>query len=147
MRVRYDWRAYFRKFCEVHGEPVKWRGKLLFRDGWAYSASNHAGPEYAPPLDPSELIREYWTLRRAMVQAKIDELAYDVETVFLEQSRRSAPLQHVTSYRDEDGKLKVESTDVDRAALVERMRWLVDEAKECDRMLKEAIDGGESLVG
>lgn len=136
--VRLDWRAYFAKFCEEHGEPVNYRGRLLFRDGYMYSATNHAGPEYSPPVGEalSQLQSEYWTLRRRMIQEQIDDLTYVAESVFQMQAGRSVKLQQVTSYKDDEGRVKVEIGDVDREALVERMKWLVAEAKSADEMLR-----------
>lgn len=137
--VRLDWAAYFRKFCELHGEPVKHNGRLIFRDGYAYSATDHAGPEYPPPSDPRELLllrRVYWVKRRRMVQAEMDELKATVRALFEAQSGRSAPLQQTTSFVDDDGKRQVSVGDVDRQALLERMKWLVDDARECNSELR-----------
>jgi len=141
--IRLDWAAYFRKFCELHGEPVAHRGRLIFRDGYAYSSSNYEGPEWPPPEDSAELaalVRAYWQSRLRMVEAEIAQLKQTVQGLFEAQAGRSAPLQHTVSYVDDDGKRRVEAADVDRAALVERMKWLVDDARECQRALREQAD-------
>lgn len=142
--VRFDWPAYFRKFCELHGEPVRHKGRLLFKDGYQYSASDYAGPEWPPPEDASELaalVRAYWSERLRMVQVEIAKLKDVVKAVFEAQAGRSAPLQQVVSYVvDDDGKRRVEASDIDRQALIERMKWLVDDAIECERELRGLSD-------
>jgi hypothetical protein len=140
--IRLDWRAYFAKFCEEHGEPVNYRGRLLFRDGYMYSATNHAGPEYSPPAGEEllRLQRDYWSLRRKMIQEQIDDLTYVAESVFQMQAGRSVKLQQTNVYKDDEGKVKIEVGDVDRVAMLERMRWLVAEAKECDVRLQESVE-------
>ena len=140
-----DWAAYFRKFCELHGEPVAYRGRLLFRDGYTYSASDYAGPEWAPPSDPAELAalqRAYWQLRLKMVEVELARTKAHVTAVFEAQAVRGAPLQVRVSYVDDDGKRREESADVDRQALVERMKWLTSDAIDCERELRRLSDGG-----
>lgn len=68
-----DWRAYFLDFCNRHGgAPVlHGRDRLLFRDGWMYSAREYRGPEWRAPDDPKELRvlqLAYWTIRREEVR-------------------------------------------------------------------------------
>ena len=57
-KLRLDWKAYFDRFVEVHGEPVEFDGYLLFQDGWRYSPLKYSGPEYPPPKDP-RLVKSY----------------------------------------------------------------------------------------
>lgn len=136
--MTYDWAAYFKKFCEVHGEPVPFRGRLLFRDGFMYSASDYSGPEWFPDAaEVEELARQYWSIRLKIVRAKAVELTAEAKNLVSDQYGRSVPLQTRSSYVDDDGKRIHIAADVDRAAVVERIKWLVEDAKECEQMLAE----------
>lgn len=52
--IRIDWRHYFREFCALHGEPILFKGRFLFRDGWRY-ANDYKGPIWGPAEDEREL--------------------------------------------------------------------------------------------
>ena len=76
-QLEIDWRAYFYRFVQEHGEPVevspiesdRFRiySRLLFRDGWMYGAMDYQGPEFSPPGNPDQLRKlklEYWTIEK-----------------------------------------------------------------------------------
>lgn len=143
-----DWRAYFRAFLEAHGEPHEHGGRLWFEDGWSYSATSHAGPEWPPPSDPRELaeVRRRWLrLRRAEVKAerlKTDRLLRQVAGY---QAVKSLPLlrrvRRTEEGADEHGRpvrlVRHEAAPVDAEALLFRLRGLTDEQLRCERLLRE----------
>lgn len=134
--VELDWPAYFQKFCEKHGEPVPYRGRLLFPDGFMYSATDHAGPEYFP--DDNELPRlkrAYWVTRLRMVRAEARALTQSIDSYLSAQSSRSVPLQQTVVYRDSEDRTRYETTEVDELAMRERLRWLIDDIRECREQL------------
>ncbi len=98
-KVRLDWRAYWKEFSREHGDyPVKFRGVLLFRDGWTYSSSGYAGPEWPPPADETalrKLVRGYWLLRKREVRKLWWEQQTEYDGLKRLQSTRSQPLQRV----------------------------------------------------
>lgn len=138
--VRLDWHAYFECFSAAHGgDPVPYQGRLLFRDGWMYSANDLAGPEWAAPKgrrDLDELVTAYWRSRLAMVEQERDELVRLVGNLRAFQETKSAPLQEVLEYWDTDqGRRTIERADLDFEALEERVDWLEVDIKECARQL------------
>lgn len=145
MKVTLNWAAYFRRFCEAHGEPVKYRGRLLFRDGFMYSAHSYSGPEYWPaPEDVERLQRAYWACRAKMVRVQLKELLRDADSVVRAQYGRSVPLQQTVSFIDDDGKRVVTADNVDHLAITERIEWL---KSEYDKSLEELANVGNVPVG
>lgn len=138
--VRLDWRAYFNRFCNDHGGfPVLVRGRLLFRDGWIYSSTDYAGPEWPPPEDAEELLdlkTEYWSLRREALLAIHRRIYSEVESLTAAQASKSSPLQHSFSYRDDDGQVSRGTADLDISAVRVKMDWVADDIKECDEHLR-----------
>lgn len=143
-----DWKAYFARFSELHGgNPLQWRGWLVFPDGWRYSASSHAGPEAAPEDEAQAkfLMSVYWKMRLASVTKERRELRMSL--VGLEQQMRvmSAPLQQrihqEKSIQNEYGKeltVKVASAcDLDLGELRSRIRELEEDALQCERVLAD----------
>jgi len=139
-----DWVAYFREFSRVNGDhPVllndNGRQKLLFRTGWAYSAKNHAGPEYPPPTDTKalgDLVRFYWTSRRGELLKIHEELTLALEKLQWIQRHRAVPLQVREVIWDDSSKKAVSHTGDIRferiEERVERLKHLID---ECDAQL------------
>jgi hypothetical protein len=146
-KVKLDWRAYFRAFCDAHGDPVKSGGRMLFADGWTYSASSHAGPEWPPPADPriaGKLRQRYWRLRREMVRGEMLEVGGRLEWLRGMAAAKSAPLKQRVYYRTENdaGELAVvsEVKNLDLSGLEERLKWLRKSLAEADEKLKEFDD-------
>ena len=139
-KIVYDWKAYFYSFCQVHGEPVKYKGKLLFRDGWSYSSMAYEGPEYAPPTDNNELdllILEYWKLRYAALTQQILKLQHERKKLQEFASTKSLRLQQVTTTVDEEGKRHKVPQDVNTDVFDLKIKWLQDDLRECVDRLKE----------
>jgi hypothetical protein len=77
-----QWRPYFLKFCEQHGDPVTVGPRLLYPDGFQYSSDSYSGPEWQPPDDPEELQRlvlMYWQVRRGGLQERLTQLRRIIE--------------------------------------------------------------------
>jgi len=139
-----DWRAYFRSFCELHGEPLEHRGRLIFPDGWSYSATDYRGPEWPPPEGESlgRLLRSYWELRRAEVRRQLQLSQAQLESAEAQQRVRSAPLQRKVKVRGEDGKLGWTSGTLDLEAARMRIDFLAGDLARCDEQLA-ALGAGE----
>lgn len=140
--VTLDWKAYFKAFEEEHGKnPVVFEGRLLFSDGWTYSASDHAGPEWPPPADEAELRRlqvAYWRKRKQIVSSELVRLRHDIDGLRHMQSVKSIPLRQVVRYFDSDAKKRVtERQQLDLAGLESRLRWLEADAADCEAKLTE----------
>ena len=140
LSIRLDWVSYYAKFKEVHGEPIRWRGRLIFPDGWQYSATDVQGPEWPPPDDDElllEQMRAYWTTRLIMVRAERDVLRSAVREIKSLQSAKSAPLQHqvLLESESEDGTLSrsLVRTDVDVGSIESgRLAWLEQDVADCE---------------
>lgn len=105
-RLKLDFRAYFRNFIVEHGEPIRADGRLLFRDGWGYSATDHAGPEFPPPTDPEvlrQLQKQYWTRQYLKLNSERTPLANQIQALKDRDDRTSLPLQQRRSYETEEG--------------------------------------------
>lgn len=142
LAVRLDWRAYFKEFCDLHGrDPVPYRGRLLFPDGWTYSSTDYAGPEWPPPDDPAELLAvqsSYWRRRRGIVRRECVTLQLAVQSLAEMQGCKSVPLQQVVQIRDsETNKLVTSRRPLDLEALKGRLTWLEEDVAECNRHLAE----------
>ena len=116
-QVHLDWVAYFRKFCEAHGEPVQYKGRLLFQDGWTYSKTNPAGPEWPPPEDEQEfvrLVRAYWLIKLRFLETESKQLDNYIRALSSMSDFKSVPLQQITLLRDaKDKKVKRTVSDLD----------------------------------
>jgi len=146
LTINLDWRAYFLKFCEEHGDPVPFEGRLLFPDGWTYSDRRYEGPEWPPPTDEAELRRIttwYWRLRKITVRAEAERILNMVKWIDENQYGRGAPLQHRVQPVDDNGQPFGPSVpaDVDPTALRERLKFLDDDVAECEAKIKEIGDG------
>lgn len=146
-----DWPAYFKAFCAVHGEPVEWKGRLIFPDGWAYSKTDYSGPEYPPPASAEELrqlLLHYWEKRYSMVSQEAQELKAQLDSLRKAQQVRSAPLQRVAySGLDENGRSILERGKLDLEPLRARLEWLALDAVDCLKQI-ETLRGpsDESLL-
>ena len=142
-QVELDWTAYYNEFKQLHGKwPVKYKGRVLFPDGWTYSASELAGPEWPPPTDPEELRKlqlAYWLIRRGMVRDEHHVLKTTVEFLADLQSKKSAPLQHKHFvYNDETGRHSLQSDAVNVAEMrAGRLKWLEDDLVECEERIHQ----------
>lgn len=143
--VNLDWRAYFNRFSRAHGgDPVQYRNRLLFRDGWTYSATDYGGPEWAPPEDLDEkrlFIVAYWTRRRQIVLFERDQLAITLRELRHAQELKSVPLQQAIRYEalNVDGKPTMATAvgDIDFEALQGRLDWLTLDMDQCNQKLRE----------
>lgn len=138
-KPRLDWRAYFEAFCEAHGKwPVMWGHRLLFQDGWTYAATSHQGPEWPPPSDKFQLQalkRIYWTRRRMIVSAELEELRETLTDWRQAQAMRAVPLKQSRVEKDEEGR-RVVVEDLDFKGMQLRIDWLRKDVEECDEKLK-----------
>ena len=124
-RVKLDWVQYFKRFCEEHGgNPINYKGRLLFQDGWTYSATSHAGPEWAPPEDPKELVAlvtVYWQEQLRALEVERRQLKAYVHGLTQLSQAKSVPLQATAIERGEDGKPLRKAVDVNLSALETRL--------------------------
>jgi hypothetical protein len=100
-KLKLDWKEYFRKFVEEHGEPVEWQDRLLFRDGWQYSNTRYQGPEVPPLVDGDKLKTlkiAYWKLLHERLSLEVRGLAGQIAMLTEWQNERSMPLQQRVSY-------------------------------------------------
>lgn len=149
LRIELDWRAYWKEFQRVHGgDPVFFEKKFLFRDGWMHSATDYAGPEWAPPEDDPKRVRflqyTYWELRSRMVMEEmryLDNLIHNLSEV---QRARSAPLQQVVRFRDEEGRIRIERKNLDLTLLVERLKLLKSDFEDCQARMKALADDAKT---
>lgn len=138
-----DWKAYFHKFVEAHGEPIRFDGRLLFRDGWGY-AMNHAGPEFPPPDDPKRLKRlrrQYWDKQLAKLTSERDALNDRIKMLIDWGDRKSLPLQERRSYPIKEGspiRKWDEPQDLD-------VGWLKSKLAGVDYLVSEAVEELEEL--
>ncbi len=138
--VTIDWQEYFKQFCIAHGEsPLVFGGRLLFADGWTYSAHDYAGPEWSPPPRPLDLCRIqrlYWMRRKAIVQRELEDLAIHIERLEEMQRQRKVPLQQAIKWFDsENRRWKKDIGPLDLTAMKGRLAWLREDVVECDTNL------------
>lgn len=140
MKIKLDWRSYFEGFCELHGKPVDYKGRLLFPDGWTYSRTEHQGPEYPPPTDKrhlQELKRDYWQARMDKSELDLKDAERLLGTLTGQQQMRSAPLKTgVRVFDEESGRYRRGVSDVSLPSLREEVESMREEVQECQRQLK-----------
>lgn len=146
-----DWKLYFRKFCEKHGgkhgNGVEIDGRLIFEDGWGYSAVDYRGPEFRPPTGPAlkALMTRYWTERLGIVKDEIKFLSVARENLRDSMLKTNMPLMRELR-RDERKqfrsmmKQRIDIREVSLDKIDERLRWLEADAAECERKIKELTD-------
>lgn len=141
-RVTLDWREYFRVFSEAHGgNPVIWKGRQLWQDGWQYSATDYAGPEWPAPTDKAELKllqRAYWSERKKIVEEQLKEVRQELDRLKQAQCGRSVPLQQIVISTDAEGNRTASRDHLDLGPLVEREDWLAKDVVDC-RVRLEAL--------
>lgn len=140
--ISLDWDAYFAQFKELHGEPVRFRQKLLFPDGWTYSLKSKEGPEWPPPSDSERLHRlqmSYWLTRLSLVQTEFNTLQDILTNLRSLQRSRSLPLQVVsTVYDEEQGKYRRAALPLNLDEIENgRLAWLHDDIAQCHSKLRE----------
>lgn len=139
--VELDWAAYWRAFQDLHGgDPVRVGGRLLFRDGWTYSAYDHAGPEWPPPREPGQLRalqKEYWSAHRWRVNAEREDLVRRADALDGEARARSVGQLFVrVAVAGDGGAPTTASLPLDTGAMRARAQHLKDLLDECDAALK-----------
>lgn len=140
--IRLDWRAYFIEFCNVHGEPEFHDHRLIFRDGWSYSSTDYAGPEFPPPSTLNELdsvVLRYWVLRRGRLDKLLQKLQHELKTLQDTQSHHSLPLQQSELVESESGR-KREYRPLSTGGLETKIGWVQDDLRECEERLKELAE-------
>lgn len=153
-KVTPDWKAYYLAFQKMHevegGGPVLYgdtEGVWLFGDGWRYSATDYAGPEFPPPEDERELIelqRFYWRRRRAIVHLERGKLSFQLEGIRKQERERETPLfamkylvSELTGLPTRDPKdPSVEIDDDWWHDALHRLQWLNDDHDLCSLYLK-----------
>ena len=133
--IALDWKAYFAEFCRIHeGDPVEYRGRLLFRDGWMYSSTDYGGPEWRPPTDPL-ILRDlkiwYWQQRARKIRQELLPLRQMLVDVEQMQIGRSAPLQQISIEYDDKGKPRTISGPIDVTGIKVRVDFLEFTLDEC----------------
>ena len=146
-QFRLDWRAYFRAFSEAHGgDPVEHGGRLLFADGWQYSSTDHAGPEWPAPEDEQELRRlqtYYWNRRLWIVRTERNKLYEKLKGLEELQGTKSVALQTVARQPDEAGRSSVKRGPLDLAGMQARLAWLKADVQWCESQLEGIRSGSE----
>ena len=145
VKVELDWRSYFLDFDREHGgSPMVYRGRLYYGDGWSYSQTDYAGPEWPPPADGSELqdvLQFYWRRRHRVVQHEAETLHFDIMNLERMQRERIVPLVQVRRVL-EDGVWRSERGPVDLDALRFRLEQLQEDVLLCEnRLLKLRLKG------
>lgn len=139
--IRLNWRAYFKEFCTKHGgDPIVRDNRLLFKDGWMYSAYDFAGPEYRPPDDPRRLQQlqfTYWAKRSIIVERECRRLCKQRDAMLQFQSAKSVPLQQAVVIVSEEGKRDVLMQDLDLSMFEGRILWLEADHKECQKQINQ----------
>lgn len=140
-KVELCWKTYYARFKEEHGYPILYKGRLLFPDGWTYSATDCAGPEWCPPTSASVLLSlrlSYWSIRLAMNTEEHRVLKSRLENLRRMQQDRDVPLQQRTVfYDDELNKRVAEVSDLDLDVFQGRYDWLVGDMLDCVEQIRE----------
>lgn len=142
--IQTDWKAYYDRFDAAHGGyPVRFKGKLLWADGWTY-AMDHAGPEWPPPGDPKELKEyqvAYWSKRRAVLFNEVRRFKDDIQNLRQTQAAKNVPLQRVVRKPGTNAEglsiMRVEYEDLDFEILDEKLGWMEKDLSEMDSKVKE----------
>lgn len=157
LRIRVDWKAYWKAFSEFHGgNPVEWEGRLLFEDGWMYSATSYRGPEFPPPptekdgkpdpkgiADLLVLKKIYWRRRKTIVQAALNQVADVIEQFEQDQRVRKVPLQVKRWEKSEDGAFGWATSELDLEPLRLRRTELETDLEHCNKRLEELNQNAE----
>lgn len=143
INVELDWGAYYKAFCQKHGEPVPFKGRLLFPDGWQYSSTDHRGPEWQPPQDFElrNLRLSYWVIRRREVKGIRDDCLATIMHLRELMSVRDVPLQQTVIIEGEDGERQARTVDFSLDALESRLAWCEADLQDCERTIEEIKHG------
>lgn len=140
IKVKLDWTAYLREFEAVHGEPVVYRGRLLYRDGWTYSMSDTAGPEWPPPKEREKLLelkKAYWNLRQNQAKSRLIDVEWQLNGLEELQRAKSVRLQVIGKIWDEKLERNVNGTvGWSSYQLNDRILMLRNVIAECETNLK-----------
>ena len=152
--VALDWKAYFQHFCRAHGgdDLMPWgaelgKGILVFPDGWTYSATDYAGPEWPPPTSKRELRKlqvHYWQKRKDAARRAVFTIEGRINWLKAMQGAKSVALQQRVRYATDvvgaDGMTrqvmssKAESLNLD--GLEEQLQWVRRELERCEEELQ-----------
>lgn len=139
-----NWLAYYKAFCSAHGgNPVEYKGRQLFADGWMYAIKDHAGPEWSPPVAQAELVylqRAYWTIRIRALRQRTRFLRQAYDHLKRLQDQKNIPLQVTVTYKNEDGKTVRELGDVNFGMLEIEMNIVNDELLDSLKELQAITD-------
>jgi len=139
--IRLNWKAYFKKFCEEHGEdPVQYMGnRLLFRDGWMYSSVDFEGPEYIPPEDSKKLdvlLLYYHRSKLAFIKQEFEYLSQMLNSLTGFQTNKSVPLQETITFENDEGKSQAVTQDWEPSVLTDRIECCQEIIDKCNNEIK-----------
>jgi hypothetical protein len=135
-KIRINWVGYFITFCEHHGEPVLSGGRLLFEDGWTYSSTDYAGPEFPPPTNNDELdvlIKEYWTVRQAQLTREVAKLIHERDKLRKISDSHSLPIQQTVKKEYNPSGY----APLNMSSLEQRIEWIQSDLIKCAKRLGE----------
>lgn len=143
--LQLDWKSYYDRFDSAHGGyPIPFRGRLLWRDGWTYSSTDHAGPEWKPPEDTKELKvfkSHYWNSRRVLIADSVRRTEDDLRNLRETQRAKCVPLQVVKRVRSTNAEgipiVIAQYEDIDFDVLEAKLKYDRIELEECAIALKE----------
>lgn len=138
-KVVLDWKGYFVEFCRVHGEPVEMGGRLVFRDGWSYSATDYEGPEWPPPPkfeELDELVFKYWVTRQGLLSRLLATLTHQLGQLEDLTKARSLPVQQQVVVDTDAGKRRG-YRPLDLSLLRSKVAWVRADLEEAESRLKE----------
>ena len=141
-KVQLDWKAYYKNFSIAHGgDPIMYGGRQLFQDGWTYSGTDYAGPEWPPPSNKvlrTRLIRTYWEKRKEIVVQQEEYLRLRIEALEGMQSAKNQPLQQVVRlWSDTEEKQVSQVGDINFDDLKEKLKFFQYAVQECQNKLQE----------
>ena len=144
LQIKLDWKAYFRIFCDTHGGfPMPDRGRLLFPDGWTYSNTDYAGPEWPPSENEEERLKvviRYWVLRKKLVREEYSLRVSILESLVSTVATHSCPLQRTTQgFMESDSGERIpisNSSSLDLDAIQIDVEQVHQDLVLCDRELK-----------
>jgi hypothetical protein len=152
LKVKLDWKEYYKKFSELHGGfPIIYKGRQLFADGWTYSATDYAGPEWEPPKDGKVLAtmqKVYWYTRWNRARNELAVIIARANSMRNLQDLKSAPLQQVVVDRDPETNKATRSVESwDPRVFDHIIKFLEKEVEQASKelaKLKEQNNGEET---
>jgi hypothetical protein len=132
--IKINWAATWARYKQEHGpNPIVYRGRLLFEDGYRHAINDPKGPEW-PPKDENEK-RElqiiYWSHYQSIITATLQQLQSRLEVLKSFNSIRSSPIQHTVSSLDNKGQTITYAEDFDPInnpihARIEQLKYELD---------------------